>query len=118
MKIKIVDALNASEALAKLATTTLPVVTAFKVARLASVLKQPITNYDTARQALLRQVGKPDAENPEVFRIEDTATWTTELQKLLDHEIEVTDERFSLDDFGGANIEPKLLMQLGWCVNL
>lgn len=118
MKIKIVDALNGSEALAKLATTALPVVTAFKVARLTSAIKQPITDYDTARVALLKQVGKPDEANPDVVRIEDQVKWSAELQKLLDHEIEVPDERFSLEDFGGASIEPKLLMQLGWCVNL
>lgn len=118
MKIKIVDALNGSEALAKLTTTALPAVTAFKVARLTSAVKQPIADYEMARLALLKQVGKPDEENPEVVRIEDQATWSTEMQKLFDQEIEVPDDRFSLEDFGGASIEPRLLMQLGWCVNL
>lgn len=118
MKIKLADVLNASEALAKLTSTALPAVTAFKVARLTHALKQPVADYDAARTALLQQVGKPTPDNPEVFKIEDQARWAAELQQLLDHEVEVPDERFSLQDFGSANIEPKLLMQLGWCVNL
>lgn len=118
MKVRLGDILAGADALGRLADTALPAVTAFKVARITNALKQPLLDYETARAALLKQVGKPSPENPEVFKIEDQARWATELQQLLDHEVEVPDERFSPEDFGGANIEPKLLMQLGWCVNL
>lgn len=115
MKVKLQELLEAMEALNTLSGKSLSAATAFKVARVASALKQPVADFDAVRQKLLQEVG--ERVNDQQWKINDKERWEREISELLAQEIDLPDEKLTVSDFGSENVEPKTLMQLSWFIS-
>lgn len=118
MKLKLGEVVTASEALGVLSNKSLPAATAFRVARMVSAVKGPMTDFDAARGKLLQEIGEPDPDNPQQYRIKDAERWNAEMNALTAQEVDLPDDKLKLDDFGKAEIEPRVLVQLSWFIEL
>lgn len=116
MKIKMSDAINSTEALNAISQKPFSAATAFKIAKLISSMSQPLKDFESIRNKLLQEIGEPSEDGQ--VKIKEPERWKSEMGALLEQEIDVPDEKFSIQDFGNADIEPRLLIQLGWCVDL
>lgn len=135
MKVKISAVQESLPALGALAGVKLPAQVSFKVALLVKALKDPIEAFNDVRKKLLEdpavaepmkltdkdgkevldEEGKPRFKEGE-YTIKDPKRWNDEMKAAGDQEIEVNVEAIKVSELGAAEIEPRVLVALDWCI--
>jgi hypothetical protein len=120
IQVTLNDILNNAEIFRELSTKSLPVKTAFKVARLIRELDKENTIFDESR----RQIIEKYAERDENGIIKQTAEGNIQLQQdkieecnnelveLLNTTIEINVDKISIDALGDIKITPAQMINL------
>lgn len=120
IQVTLNDILNNAEIFRELSTKSLPVKTAFKVARLIRELDKENTTFDESR----RQIIEKYAERDENGIIKQTAEGNIQLQQdkieecnnelveLLNTTIEINVDKISIDALGDIQITPAQMINL------
>jgi hypothetical protein len=120
IQVTLNDILNNAEIFRELSTKSLPVKTAFKVARLIRELDKENTTFDESR----RQIIEKYAERDENGIIKQTAEGNIQLQQdkieecnnelveLLNTTIEINVDKISIDALGDIKITPAQMINL------
>ncbi len=121
------DIFMAKDSLVKLMELKLPLLTSYRLAKLASKLNEPLRIIEAVRQAAIRKYGVKDANGQ--FRVEEGSekftAFVADFNALMDEEVEVVFEKvklplkvsFSCDKCGHSvdkplEIEAAILMAL------
>lgn len=114
INVKISSLLNSTEALQKLAGADLKAKLAWQVARLLKAAEAELQSFNETRMTLIKKYGEKDAEGelitdekgnckipPEVID-----TFTTELNELINTEVEISVNKISIDDLENISFTP------------
>lgn len=120
IKVKIVDIVNGTEALQKLAKTELKAKLAWQVSKLLKAAEQEIQIFNDTRMSVIKKYGEKD-ENGELItddngncKISDNnlILFNTELNELLSNEVEINANKLNINDFGDINFTPSEMASL------
>lgn len=117
MKIKLEILMNSGEALKALSELdSLESVVAFRVARLLSDMQEIYTSFDTAKKKLVTRLG--DAQDDGSFFIPNPSKeeYTSEIQKLLEEEIDINIPIMKESDFAKSSFKPAHILSLLWLI--
>jgi hypothetical protein len=135
MKIKLQTALDALPALQALAAVPMPAVGAFKVGMVLRKLRDPLTEYDAKRTALLKEIGVPipllDKDGKPVLGPDNVPRmregeynvpeehrerWAKEIADMGAAELDLPVSAVKVAELGAASVEPRVLAMLDWCM--
>ena len=114
IKIKLQDLLNSTEALQRLAQTSLKARPAFYVAKLLKAADKEIQEFNETRMNLIKKYGEKD-ENGELITDEnqnckipdqDISNFTQELNDLAATEVEINANKLRIDDLETVDFTP------------
>ena len=114
IKIKIQDLLNSTEALQKLAQTSLKARPAFYVSKMLKAADKEIQEFNETRMNLIKKYGEKD-ENGELITDEnqnckipdaEIATFSEELNELVNTEVEINANKLKIEDLENVDFTP------------
>lgn len=114
IKIKIQDLLNSTEALQKLAQTSLKARPAFYVAKMLKAADKEIQEFNETRMNLIKKYGEKD-ENGELVTDEsqnckipdgEIESFSQELNDLVMTEVEINANKLRIDDLEDVDFTP------------
>lgn len=120
IKIKIVDIVNGTEALQKLAKTELKAKLAWQVSKLLKTVEQEMQIFNDTRMSAVKKYGEKD-ENGELItddngncKILDNnlALFNKEINELLNNEIEINANKLKISDLEEINFTPSEIAAL------
>lgn len=120
INVKILDLLNSVEILRKLSQQDFKAKTAWQVARLLKAAEGEIQSFGDTRMNLIMKYAEKD-ENGELIKDENdnvklipenVATFTTELNDLLETEVEINANKLTLEQLDDADFTPSEIAML------
>lgn len=111
MKLK--NLLELQPALQALASSRLPAVASYRIAKAVKAVGTELADYDAARIALCQKYGTlPEGGQEFQFTPEQMPLFHAELVQLLEEEVAVAFPRLAPSELGDLQIEPAHLMAL------
>ena len=115
MKLTLNDLVAAQPALQRLARREAPAKIAFCLARNVRQTMPVLADYDVARKALLDRLGTPSEDKTQyTFKPEEQAEFNSEMQALLNTEIDIEITQIAEDDL--PDLTAGDAMALWWLV--
>ena len=120
IKVKISDLLNSTEALQKLAGTELKAKLAWQVGRILKSADAEIQSFNDTRMNLIKKYGEKDEAGELVtddngnckIPNESLAMFSSELNELVDAEIEINANKIAIDSLDDKEFTPAEMSQL------
>ena len=120
IKVKISDLLNSTEALQKLAGTELKAKLAWQVGRILKSADTEIQSFNDTRMNLIKKYGEKDEAGELVtddsgnckIPNESLAMFSSELNELIDTEIEINANKIAIDSLDDKEFTPAEMSQL------
>jgi hypothetical protein len=118
MKLTLHKLVASSPALAELASDTkLPVRTSYWAGKVLRKANAELQDYNETRIKLCEQFGTVSADGRKYeFSDDKLPEFQKQVSELLDTEIELPGEPFTLDKLGEATLSPASMMQLDWLI--
>lgn len=119
--MKIEQLLN-SQGLSIILSKELPMVTSFKLSKLAKRIEEEVSLFDKARVAKVKELGEPikdkDGKETSDYKIkeENKEIWAQEYKSLIEQEVTIEVPEIKLADFGDIKIAPSQLLGLEWLI--
>lgn len=111
--MKLETLVNAAPALQALAATSLPVKLAYKIARVLPLVDAEMKAYGTARDGLLKQHGKPEADGRSYsFESAGAAAFAEGIEQLHAEEVTIEFPKVSIEALGESKMTPAQLASL------
>lgn len=104
---------GACDALQAVMALPLPALTSYKISKLAKPIFAEVALYHDRRNATVKRLGTPSADNPDSYEFKDVAAFNAEIADLLAVEVTIDADPISLKSLGDAKIEGKHLAALG-----
>ena len=115
MKVKIKDIYSCRNALAKVASSEMPINMSFKFARMLKALNEEYSTIEEQRVGLVQKHGEKVSDSEHQIKSdEQKEKFMKDFEKLLDEEIDVDYEKISINDMQGINISPQELSILSF----
>ena len=114
IKVKISELLNSTEALQKLAGADLKAKLAWQTAKLLKGADAEIQSFNETRMNLIKKYGEKD-DNGDLITdekgnckiiAESVEEFSTELNELINSEVELSGNKLRIDDLDGMNFTP------------
>lgn len=114
IQVTLNDILNNVQIFREISTMTLPIKTAFRVARLIRELDKESATFDESRRIIIEKYAERD-ENGEMKQTEEgniilqqdrIMECNNELNDLLNTEIEINADKLNLDEMGDIELTP------------
>ena len=120
IKIKLEQLVNSAEGLRGLSQKQLKARAAYAVAKILKAADAEMTSFNETRMELIKKYGEKDEtgelksdENGNVHIPDDTlATFSNELQELLDTEVEISANKIKMNDVENVEFTPSEMAQL------
>lgn len=120
IKVKISDLLNGTDALKKLSETELKAKLAWQVGRLLKAADAEIQSFNEARLNLIKKYGEKDESGELITDEKDNCKidqenindFTSELNELVESEIEINANKISIDSLEDKEFTPSEMSQL------
>ena len=115
IKVQLREIVNGYPAILRLAEIKLPVTISYWVGKTKNKFESEIKPFEEQRLKLFKEYG--EAKNPEkpdemTIKPENVEPFTTEVNKLLDIEVEFEFPVIKLEELGDIKIEPSIISQL------
>lgn len=115
VKLTVADVVGCQMSLMNIADKELPVVTAWKLAKVVRVLDPEFTAYEKIRIDLVKQYGEQDENMDWQVTKENNEAFQAEVQKVLEEEVVVDFPLISLEMLGEGEFRPRDLA-LAWFI--
>ena len=120
IKLKISDLLNSTETLQKLAQKDFKAKVAWQIGRLLKTAETEIQGFNETRMNLIKKYGEKDETGELItddkgnckINPEGAIDFNTELNDLLNQEIEINANKISIEDLSESNFTPGEMAQL------
>lgn len=111
MQLKLKQLIESQESIGKLIETKLPVKVSYRLNRLVNYINPELRIFTEKRLELFKEFGVHDTEK-DIWEIkpENSETFTEEITKLMDEEVNIDFQTLKLADLGDISIEPKYLV--------
>jgi len=106
MNVKIVDMLNAVNALGTIMEQRLPARVAHKLVRLARLVNAEIDIFTEAKDAIFKTYAEADSEGKLRVPDKDAEKYREEIDGLLQTEIAFNFDCINIDELGNAEVRP------------
>ena len=114
IQVSLNDILNSIPVFREVSTKTLPVKTAFRIARLIRELDKENTTFDDSRRKIIEKFAERDENNNMkqteegniVIQTDKIEFCNKEMTDLLNMVVEVNADKLNIDDFGDIEITP------------
>jgi len=127
MEISNKTLLESVGALRQLSDLSLPIKLSFKIAKIIRVSQPFVDAYEEVLKKLQDEyVAKDDEGNPRIndtddpsikqLILSDANAFNSAYEELLDASNKLEIEKLKLDEFGGVELKPSLLVQLSWLI--
>lgn len=125
INVKISSLLNGTEALQKLAGADLKAKLAWQIARLLKAAEAELQSFNETRMTLIKKYGEKDTKGELItdekgnckILPENINTFTTELNELLNTEVEINVNKISIDDLENMSFTPSEMTLLEDFIN-
>lgn len=108
--MKLINIVNSTEALNKLAEKDLPILTSFKITDILFTIEKEINNYNQQKNKLIQKYGTTENEINYNFSDENKIKFIQELEELNNLEVDLSIEKIKLPD--DINISASILYSL------
>ena len=115
-KIKLSVLVNSKEALQRLIEKELPVKTAFKLNRFIKAVEPELNNFEEQRVKLVKKYGKEDEKGNITVTSDNVEAFISELNDLLEIDVDIKFETISIDAFGDTTIPTKDIFLLDYLI--
>jgi hypothetical protein len=112
MKIQLRKIIDAKPALEKLLNYALPIKTAYGLKRLVRAVNSELTEFETERVALVKKLGQENEKGDFNVKPDNVEVFTTDLNSLLDCEVDIPYEPIPISSLGDVLISPVECEQL------
>lgn len=119
IEIKLGEILNAQNVLNKISNANFPIVYAYKISKLLSLLEIEIKSYYQAQNILLEKYGQHDANNQLIVEKGNVAIipekipdFNEELKELMNVDIQIASDPIPLSQINGMNMTPRELLSI------
>lgn len=118
MKVKLEQFVACQIGLNKIIEKELPVLIAYRLGKMAKVIKSELLHMDEIRSRLIQQLGElmPNTEGRWRVKPENTAAFEEEMGKLLKEEVELDCEPISVLQLGDIKVTPLDLAHLDFII--
>lgn len=114
IQVSLNDILNSIPVFREVSTKTLPVKTAFRVARLIRELDKENTTFDESRKQIIEKFAERDENNNMkqtdegniIIQQDKIDLCNIEMTDLLNMKVEINADKLNIDDFGDIEITP------------
>ncbi len=108
--MKLINIVNSTEALNKLAEKDLPILTSFKITDILFKIEKEINNYNMQKNKIIQKYGSTEDGVNYNFSDENKLEFIKELEELNNHEVNLSIEKIKLPD--DINISASILYAL------
>lgn len=122
--MKLSTLVGSEESLVKLMALKMPMSVSYKLSKLVFRMQPDLKIWNEKRLELFKEYGTLDEKTDQyTVKPENIVKFQEELTKLLEVEVDLTFapekpfEKISVAEFGDAQIEPSVLLQLEWLLS-
>lgn len=110
IKTKLINIINSTESLNKLAEKDLPIQTSFKITDILFTIEKEVNNYNQQKNKIIQKYGTTEDGINYNFTDENKIEFIQELEELNNHEVNLAMEKINLPD--DINISANVLYSL------